>query len=90
MATDVRNVLTAVMKETLLNKDLIAIHQNTSDPAWQADWAVALLSYEPGHCLIYGRRLDAAGQDWLVGLVNTGRKGTKLACCGPISGGVSQ
>ena len=75
VATDVRN-MTAVMKETLLNKDLIAIHQNTSTPPGKliGQW----LCDEPGHCLIYGRRLDAAGQDWLVGLVNTGKKGHKI------------
>ncbi len=71
VATDVRN-MTAVMNQTLLNTELVGPHQNTSTPPgkllgqWPCD--------EPGHCLIFGRRMDAAGSDWLVALVNTGDK----------------
>jgi hypothetical protein len=34
---------------------------------------------EPGHCLVWGRRLDADGHDWLVGLTNTGTKEHAIA-----------
>jgi len=71
VSTDVRN-MTAVMNETLLNQELVEIHQNTSTPPghllgeWPCD--------EPGHCLIWGRRLDEDGSDWLVALTNSGSK----------------
>ena len=71
VATDVRN-MTAVMNETLLNEELVAIHQNTSTPPGSliGQW----LCSEPGHCLIWGRPLNSEHTDWLIGLTNTGKK----------------
>ena len=71
VASDVRN-MTAVMNETLLNNELVALHQNTSTPPGKllGQW----LCDEPGHCNIWGRRLDTVGNDWLVALTNTGTK----------------
>lgn len=71
IATDVRN-LTGVMRQTVLNKELLQFHQNTSTPPGKhlAHW----LCSEPLKCSIWGRCLDAAGHDWMVALVNTGQR----------------
>ena len=69
VATDVRN-MTPIMTETLLNKDIIAIHQSTATPPgrhlgyWPCDSLVV------GACQIWARELDQAASEWLVALVN--------------------
>lgn len=71
VATDVRN-MTPIMTEALLNKELLDIHQSVSTPPGRflAEW----MCDEPLHCQVWGRKLNGDGSDWMVALVNTGKK----------------
>lgn len=62
--TDVRN-MTAIMKQTMLNQQIINFHQSTDSPP-----GTKLVGDVAGcaECLVWGRALNAA--DWLVALVN--------------------
>ena len=64
--------MTAVMKETLLNKELIEIHQSTATPPGKmlGLWTCT----EPLDCQVWGRQLDTDGKSWLLALVNRGSK----------------
>jgi len=67
VSTDVRN-LTTVMTETLLNEELLALHQNTSFPPGKI-----LVTNNAGctACQIWGRQLGpSALSGWVVALVN--------------------
>lgn len=67
--TDVRN-MTAIMKKSLLNEELLAIHQSVETPPGQfmKRWTCA----EPLKCEVWGRQLNEGGSDWMVALVNRG------------------
>jgi alpha-galactosidase len=75
VATDVRN-FTGVMSETILNKDIIKLHQSTETPPgghikyWECS---ELLS-----CEVWGRKINANGTSWMVALVNRGKKSHKI------------
>ena len=71
VATDVRN-LTAVMRQALLNEELVDLHQATATPPGGrlAHWRCT----EPLACQVWGRRLTADGADWMVTLVNLGSR----------------
>ena len=71
VATDVRN-LTAVMRQALLNEELVDLHQATATPPGGrlAHWRCT----EPLACQVWGRRLTADGADWMVALVNLGSR----------------
>lgn len=72
--TDVR-VMTPVMHQTLLNKEIIDIHQSTKTPPGRhlANWGCkgTVLGAIP-RCQIWARPLDSAvgASDWVVALVN--------------------
>ena len=70
--TDVRN-MTAVMKEVLLNRDLIELHQSTATPPGKhlGYW---LSCDEALACSIYGRMAKPDGSAWVLALVNAGKK----------------
>lgn len=70
--TDVRS-MTPVMTETLLNKELIEIHQSTQTPPGRhaGNWLCQDL---PGVCQIWTRRLSKDTDDFLVALVNLGNR----------------
>ncbi len=69
VATDVRN-MTSVMKQALLNQELLEIHQSTETPPGRhlARW----LCSEPLDCNVWGRKLKPDNSEWLVAFVNTG------------------
>lgn len=71
---DVR-VMTPIMNETIMNKELIDIHQSTVTPPGTklGTW---LCNDLPGACQVWGRRLDSVTNesDWLIALVNFGNK----------------
>ena len=71
VATDVRH-MTPVMRQALLNAELVAAHQSTATPPGRrlANWRCA----EPLDCQVWGRSLAADGAEWLVALVNLGSK----------------
>lgn len=75
VATDVRN-MTAVMRQTLLNKDLVALHQSTGTPpgAHLAYWECSELL----GCEVWGRKITPDGNSWMVALVNRGTKAHKI------------
>lgn len=73
VATDVRN-MTSVMNMTLLNKEMIDLHQSTHTVPGKrlAVWDCK----EPLSCEIWGRKLPPAPQStdgWIVALVNRGK-----------------
>ncbi len=70
--TDVRN-LTSVMKEALLNPQIIKAHQSSATPPGRhlGYW---IQCDEPLACSIWGRMGEADGSKHLVALVNTGKK----------------
>ena len=73
--TDVRN-LTDVMKRTLLNAEVIQLHQSTATPPGTLlgrDWSCSVDSSATvlGPCgSLYGRKADPEGSSWVVALVN--------------------
>ena len=71
VATDVTQ-LTPVMRQALLNEEILRIHQSTATPpgGHLADW----LCDEPLKCRVWGRKLATDGSDWMVALVNMGSK----------------
>ena len=75
VATDVRH-MTAVMTQTMLNAELIRMHQSTATPSGGelSHWECS----EFLKCVIYGRRLSTNGSDWLLGLVNLGNHDHKI------------
>lgn len=68
--TDVR-VMTPIMKELLLNKEILDIHQSTKTPPGKY-LGLWLCHGLPGSCKIWGRPLDSKDntKDWLVALTN--------------------
>lgn len=71
VASDPRK-MTSVMNQTLLNKDLVGLHQSTATPPGKhlAYWECA----EPLMCEVWGREIFANGTSWMVALVNHGEK----------------
>lgn len=75
IATDVRN-LTGVMLQTIMNRDIISLHQSTDTPPgghikfWECS---ELLS-----CEVWGRKMKPDGTSWMVGLVNRGEKAHRI------------
>ena len=73
--TDIRN-MTDVMRQTLLNEDIIRLHQSTITPPGKLlgrDWSCAVpgTSTRHGPCgSLYGRRANSNGSSWFVALVN--------------------
>ena len=71
VSSDIR-VMTQVMNQTLLNKDLVDLHQSTETAPGKH------LSYwhcsEPLMCEVWGRKISADGSSWMVALVNHGKK----------------
>ena len=71
ISTDVRN-MTSVMVQTLLNKELITLHQSTvTKPGKHLGyWHCSELLM----CEIYGRQITTDGSSWMVVLLNRGKK----------------
>ena len=71
VASDVRN-LTAVMQQTLLNQELVQLHQSTSTPPGKhlGYWACS----EVLQCEIFGRKMNVASTSWMIVLLNHGKK----------------
>ena len=71
VASDVRN-MTVVMNQTLLNKDLVELHQSTATPPGKhlAYWQCS----EPLMCEVWGRKMTINGTSWMIALVNHGKK----------------
>lgn len=67
--TDVRN-MTTIMKQALLNEELIAIHQSTVTPPGSL---MSTSQDSCDRCHVWGRQLDLNGTDWMIALVNKGR-----------------
>mmetsp|Transcript_31760 Transcript_31760/g.69476 ORF Transcript_31760/g.69476 Transcript_31760/m.69476 type:complete len:422 (-) Transcript_31760:210-1475(-) len=74
--TDIRN-MTAIMKEVLLNQELIDIHQSTVTPP--GGLVARPTCLEVLACQVWARKLAADGSSWLVALVNLGEKPHKIA-----------
>lgn len=75
VSSDVRN-MTSVMRQTLLNEELVSLHQSTSTPPGErlAFWECA----EILKCEIWGRRLPGSEDAWMVALVNRGHDTHKI------------
>ena len=71
VATDIRN-MTPVMEQTLLNKELVSLHQSTATPPGKhlAYWECSELL----GCEVWGRKIANGENSWMVALVNRGKK----------------
>lgn len=75
IATDIRN-MTPVMTQTILNPDIVSLHQSTATPPGNhiKYWTCSELL----KCEVWGRKITAAGNSWMVALVNRGKKEHKI------------
>lgn len=71
VSTDVRE-MTAVMKQTLLNQELLEIHSSTLTPPGR--YIAAYPCTELLKCGVWGRALNVEKTSWLVALVNSGKR----------------
>jgi alpha-galactosidase len=71
IASDVRN-LTSVMKQTLLNKPLIDLHQSTKTAPGRhlGYWHCSEILM----CEIWGREIETDSTSWMIVLLNRGKK----------------
>ena len=77
VATDVRE-LTPIMREAMLNSELLAAHQSTATPPGRRLGSVdcgGLLQA----CAVWGRPLAPDNTTWLVALVNVGSKANSIS-----------
>lgn len=75
--------MTEVMKQTLLNAEVIRLHQSTAT-------APGKLLGRDGSGLLYGRKAVPDGSSWIVALVNEGDKVARLTLSLSLLGWVAE